>query len=176
MCAKYQFGPCPDYDTCKLTHSHPPRCRNMLNHGKCRFGDNCRYHHPKMCYNSMRERKCSNQQCRFFHLTRTNRDPEEEPIHQRQPNHQERQTQPNQSTQNQYYRSPDRQPPDAEESFLSKHIKQTSETMKKLHHLISNFINNQNQQEPQNYQNYHQNYYPTPTAYPPQTYVTHNKY
>ena len=71
MCPAYEHGRCMNYDTCKAVYNHPRRCRNMLTYGKCRFGKNCRYHHPQICPVSLTEKKCTKLECKFFHLKYT---------------------------------------------------------------------------------------------------------
>ena len=61
-------------EACKF--EHPKLCykfiRNGSKNGGCKKED-CAFYHPKLCQNSLRERKCGNQNCRFFHLNGTNR-------------------------------------------------------------------------------------------------------
>lgn len=78
ICPAYKWGRCPDYETCQ--YRHPPRCWNWLSEGKCSYKRKCRYHHPPLCRNSISEKKCFNENCRYFHLSKTmryNRDDEQ---------------------------------------------------------------------------------------------------
>lgn len=76
ICPVYKWGRCPDYANCQ--YRHPPRCWNWLTHGKCAFRNKCRFHHPPLCYNSVWEKQCFNPDCKFFHLTRTLRNKQED--------------------------------------------------------------------------------------------------
>ena len=69
ICPEYKWKKCPNYDQCKF--KHPPRCKDLLRDGKCRFKKKCKFHHPPICRYSLKERKCLNQECKFFHLAKT---------------------------------------------------------------------------------------------------------
>ena len=70
-CPAYKWGRCPEYGTCKFRH--PPRCWNWLEKGSCSYNKKCKYHHPPLCYQSLWHGSCYDQQCKFFHLSRTSR-------------------------------------------------------------------------------------------------------
>ena len=76
ICPVYKWGRCPNYEKCKFRH--PPRCWNWLSSGKCRFNNKCKYHHPPLCKTSVREHKCFNENCVYFHLSKTLRHNAEE--------------------------------------------------------------------------------------------------
>ena len=76
VCPTYKWGRCPNYGNCEFRH--PPRCWNWLKDGKCKFKKNCKYHHPPLCRNSLREHKCLNENCKFFHVSKTLRHNREE--------------------------------------------------------------------------------------------------
>ena len=73
ICPQYQFGRCNNYEICKEQYDHPRRCRNWMQYGRCRFTTSCKYSHPKICFNSLSERKCTNLECNYFHLKYTRR-------------------------------------------------------------------------------------------------------
>ena len=56
----------------------------MLRDGKCRFKKKCKYHHPPLCKYSLKERKCLNKECKFFHLAKTLRHEYEKPHEENQ--------------------------------------------------------------------------------------------
>ena len=71
VCHAYKWGRCPNYEQCE--YRHPPRCWNWLNDGKCSYKKKCKYHHPPLCRDSLREKQCFNAECRYFHLSKTQR-------------------------------------------------------------------------------------------------------
>ena len=153
VCPQYKFSKCENYDQCKLRYDHPPRCRDFMRKGKCRFGRKCKFNHPKLCSSSLSEWKCLNLECRFFHLKGTVRYEENteaqaeqvqlpysephpsQPVPQPQnyapphmsshPNHQARNTSQN--------------------HFLEQHIIETNTKFSKLENLIHHFIAMQTQ-------------------------------
>ena len=71
VCPAYKWGRCPDYEVCEFRH--PPRCWNWLNEGKCSYKKKCKYHHPPLCRDSLRQKQCFNPECKYFHLSKTQR-------------------------------------------------------------------------------------------------------
>ena len=71
LCPNYKWGRCPNYEDCD--YRHPARCWNWIQKGRCSYGRKCRYSHPPLCKSSLRERKCLDASCKFFHITRTQR-------------------------------------------------------------------------------------------------------
>ena len=69
ICPEYKWKKCPNYNQCKF--KHPPRCKDLLRDGKCRYKKKCKFHHPPLCRYSLKERKCLNQECKFFHIAKT---------------------------------------------------------------------------------------------------------
>ena len=62
----------------KCQSDHPPRCRRFSNFGPnakggCNKGQSCRFWHPRICKDSMKNRRCINEDCTFFHLRGTAR-------------------------------------------------------------------------------------------------------
>lgn len=61
------------------SHDHPKPCPKLLQHGYegphgCKLGRKCPHYHPRLCRNSLRDRICTNQKCKFTHLRGTLRD------------------------------------------------------------------------------------------------------
>jgi hypothetical protein len=58
-------------------YAHPKRCpkftANGTHQGGCNKGKQCKYFHPPMCRNSLRSRRCTNENCRFVHIKGTKR-------------------------------------------------------------------------------------------------------
>ena len=81
ICPQYKFGRCTDYEYCKEKYDHPRRCRDMVTFGECKYGDNCKYYHPKICHKSMENLHCTDLSCPFFHLKWTKRFAEERRSH-----------------------------------------------------------------------------------------------
>ena len=167
ICPKYKHGRCDNYETCKLTFNHPRRCRNMLSLGKCRFGNSCRYFHPKICYKSMNDRKCTDLECRFFHLKYTKR--YEESLDNQLNNQNVPQYTHDQSNHNQHHSNHERhRPQSTQESFLSEQFMQTNSSIKELARLIHRLISNR--EEPVNHHVQEQAYQYTQPASQPQVY------
>ena len=177
MCPQYEHGRCMNYETCKSVYDHPRRCRNMLTFGKCRFGNRCIYHHPKICSDSLYQKKCTNLDCKFFHLRYTQRygnlseaveaegrppwHPPAQPRSQQRPGDVNRYQSPShvnhppaqpcsQQSQGDGNRN---QPPAQENHFLYQHITETNNTMKQLQSLITNLLNTQQGPQPPANQN-----------------------
>ena len=58
--------------------NHPPRCRRFCNYGQhtrqgCKRGKDCRYWHPRLCRDSLKNLLCTKEDCTFFHLKGTMR-------------------------------------------------------------------------------------------------------
>ena len=84
ICPQYKWNKCPNYNQCQ--YKHPPRCRDLLRDGKCPYKKKCKYHHPPLCKYSIKDRKCINQECKYFHLAKTQRrEVEEEKKHSSDP-------------------------------------------------------------------------------------------
>ena len=86
ICEMYKRRECPHGRTGKTTidgkacnKAHPPRCRkyctNGLNKkGGCKFGNECKYWHPRLCRDSVKNKLCLKKDtCTFFHLKGTMR-------------------------------------------------------------------------------------------------------
>ena len=82
ICEDYKRGHCRhgrdgktevNNNLCK--YLHPKKCFPWCKAGNkgCQEGDNCPFYHPRICNNSLRYRKCLNQQCTFAHLQGTKR-------------------------------------------------------------------------------------------------------
>ena len=69
VCPVYKWGMCTNYDKCD--YRHPPRCYRWLSNGNCKYRDKCRFHHPPLCLNSLEQRLCLDNRCKFFHLSKT---------------------------------------------------------------------------------------------------------
>lgn len=53
-------------------------CRHWITGGSdpvhgCRYGESCRFFHPRLCRNSVRHRVCFNKRCRYAHMKGTKR-------------------------------------------------------------------------------------------------------
>jgi hypothetical protein len=85
ICQAYKRRQCPHgrkgdllIDGKKCQGDHPPRCRRFGNFGPnekggCNKGQRCRFWHPRICNDSMKNRRCINEECTFFHLKGTAR-------------------------------------------------------------------------------------------------------
>lgn len=179
MCPQYENQiRCENYEACKAVYFHPRRCRNMLTFGKCRFGHRCRYHHPKICPKSLTEKKCTNLDCKLFHIKYTVRynhlsaAVEEEgrpPWHPHPPAQPRTQHQPvpprhQHPPRHQLHQGDENRNPDSlqENVFLLQHITESNNTMKQLQSLINNLIIAQKATQPQENHNIAQ------TEQPPQ--------
>lgn len=179
MCPQYENQiRCENYEACKAVYFHPRRCRNMLTFGKCRFGHRCRYHHPKICPKSLTEKKCTNLDCKLFHIKYTVRynhlsaAVEEEgrpPWHPHPPAQPRTQHQPvpprhQHPPRHQLHQGDENRNPDSlqENGFLLQHITESNNTMKQLQSLINNLIIAQKATQPQENHNIAQ------TEQPPQ--------
>jgi hypothetical protein len=100
----------------------------MLNKGKCRFRDKCRYFHPKLCIKSISDRKCTFLECPFFHISGTIR---YEETHQTDPN--SNPPVPDQE----YHNSGDQIPQPPQNTFLPE---QMSNSIKQLTNLVSTLM------------------------------------
>ena len=162
ICPQYKYGRCMNYDTCKDQYDHPRRCRNWMMFGKCRFSTSCKYHHPKLCFSSLAERKCTNLECKYFHLRYTQRYEQlsEEAVGE----YQQMQPPPRQSAnfpplpppvsqhpqqaaqnrQNPPIRQRQQPPTSHENNFLYQYIQENNATMKNLQNLISSLLSTQN--------------------------------
>ena len=56
-------------------YSHPKLCFSYIKRGEksggCKKGDQCNYVHPKLCRRALDSRVCTNERCRFYHVTGT---------------------------------------------------------------------------------------------------------
>lgn len=114
-------------------------------------------YHPKICYNSMADRKCTNLECRYFHLKYTKRYEQALSNQLQNDHHAEQQPRnyPPQSSYDQYsqeYVGSEQTPAPEKNDFLVKHITESNNTMKRLQDLINNLIEVQTRQVPQNTQ------------------------
>ena len=86
ICTRFKTGRCSfgisgkKDGTCP--YRHPKPCTKFLingnrSRGGCRKGTNCNLFHPSMCYNSMRERQCFRENCKFMHIKGTKRSEDE---------------------------------------------------------------------------------------------------
>ena len=62
----------------KCKQAHPQRCKRYCNFGTntksgCTRGKNCKYWHPRLCKFSLKDSRCTNADCTFFHLKGTRR-------------------------------------------------------------------------------------------------------
>ena len=183
ICPQYKYGRCLDYETCKEHYDHPRRCRNWMMFGKCRFNTSCKYHHPKLCFSSLAERKCMNLECKYFHLRYTQR---YERISEQVTSEYQQAPQPPSHPARpppvrQHHQQTNRQPPPTrmhnqhpttlpENHFLYQHIQETNTTMKNLQTLISNLLSGQNNVTMAQHQApvQHQNQYPAGSQNEPQ--------
>ena len=57
-------------------YSHPKLCFSYIKRGDrrggCKKGESCNYVHPKLCQRALDTRVCTNNRCRFYHVTGTN--------------------------------------------------------------------------------------------------------
>ena len=166
MCPQYEHQiRCENYEVCKAVYFHPRRCRNLLTFGKCRFGQRCRYHHPKICPKSLSEKKCTNLDCKLFHIKYTVRynhlsaaveeegRPPWHPHPPAQPRTQHQPVPPGQQhpPRHQLHQGDENRNPTSlqENGFLFQHITESNNTMKQLQSLINNLINAQKATQPQ---------------------------
>ena len=80
---------------------HPKKCDRFMNHGDknskgCKKGNSCAYFHPPLCWESLRERVCRRENCRYHHLRRTKK--WEPPVFERRPSAQAKPEQANTQT------------------------------------------------------------------------------
>ena len=85
LCEAYKKMKCPHGLTGKrliegkrCPKDHVPRCRRYCRFGDkqrqgCKFGEKCRYYHPKLCRNSVSKQVCLNPDCTYVHLKFTRR-------------------------------------------------------------------------------------------------------
>jgi hypothetical protein len=57
---------------------HVPRCRRYCSFGDkqsqgCKYGEKCKFYHPKLCRNSVAKQVCLNLECTYVHLKYTRR-------------------------------------------------------------------------------------------------------
>ena len=83
ICEQYKRRNCPHgrlgktlVDGRQCEKAHPPRCFKYTRYGQrnprgCNKGTNCQYWHPRLCNESVRTKKCSRENCSFFHLKGT---------------------------------------------------------------------------------------------------------
>ena len=81
ICPLLMEGKCPhglSGKECKYMHKR--MCRKYCSFGDkemhvagCRFGDQCRFLHPKLCQNSVMTKSCYNKDCKLTHLKYTTR-------------------------------------------------------------------------------------------------------
>ena len=68
ICKYYKKGYCNSRETC--TYSHPKLCkfwaRNPIN--GCHYSsEECRFYHPRQCFEYENRKKCEKESCRYFH-------------------------------------------------------------------------------------------------------------
>ena len=85
ICDAYKVGSCPHGISGKklvndeiCPHRHPKRCKKYCRNGPsgrqgCKRGDSCKFYHPTLCKYSLKKRLCTNDKCKFVHLTGTAR-------------------------------------------------------------------------------------------------------
>ena len=74
LCKFYKNGRCKFGTECKF--DHPKMCYKFKQFGDKKFNDkgctsDCSYFHPNVCRDSQKSRTCSRDNCRFFHLNGT---------------------------------------------------------------------------------------------------------
>ena len=72
ICRFYLNGKCKFNVECRS--EHPKICPKFRNDGDCEVkgcGGGCGFLHPNVCRNSLRDKTCSYQDCKFFHLKGT---------------------------------------------------------------------------------------------------------
>lgn len=86
ICEEYKKRKCPhgltgkrEIDGKACPDQHPQRCRRYCGYGNdkkrgCKHGKNCRFYHPRLCKNSLRNKMCLNKECTFTHLKETLRE------------------------------------------------------------------------------------------------------
>lgn len=90
ICQLYAKRQCPHGLTGKrkinggsCQKAHPPKCFRFCRAGDgvriggCKYGDDCRYFHPKLCRDSEMRRVCLNENCTLNHLKGTQRHQEQ---------------------------------------------------------------------------------------------------
>ena len=89
ICELYKKRACPHGRTGttlvngnKCDKSHPKRCFKYCDYGSrdrkgCKKGKSCDFWHPRLCSNSMKDKRCTKANCTFFHLRGTIRNNEE---------------------------------------------------------------------------------------------------
>ena len=74
ICRFYKNGNCKYSSNCK--YSHPTICRIYKQNGMKKFNskgceESCKYFHPNGCRDSLKNKTCSRNDCRFFHIAGT---------------------------------------------------------------------------------------------------------
>ena len=144
---------CRDYrkQACKhgrrglgCSYSHPRACPKLMEHGLdkklgCSRGRNCRDFHPTICRNSIRNRACFNESCKFPHIKGTTRKREQTtrptstpPRHPPSPPPRHSPAKTAQRTDEQNATAPDTvRPADPQQSFLETFLERIMEMEKK---------------------------------------------
>lgn len=85
VCQRYKKGVCPHglkgnkiHDGKKCDYEHPKYCIKYCRNGNkgkqgCNKGANCKFLHPILCKNSVKNKLCTSQECKFVHLKGTKR-------------------------------------------------------------------------------------------------------
>ena len=89
-CYKYKRGTCPHgmsgnklVDGNKCKYEHPRLCKYFNTSSKgCMNGASCTFFHPILCKFSVKQRLCTNINCKFAHLKGTAREAPKEPFRQ----------------------------------------------------------------------------------------------
>ena len=80
VCQRYKKGICPHglkgnklHDGKKCDYEHPKYCIKYCRHGNqkklgCKKGANCNFFHPALCKNSVKNKVCTNIECKSIHL------------------------------------------------------------------------------------------------------------
>ena len=71
-CRFYMNGKCKFKDDCRF--AHPKICPKFRQDGDCEVkgcGGDCDFLHPNVCHNSLKDKTCPYAECRFFHLKGT---------------------------------------------------------------------------------------------------------
>ena len=60
-------------------YAHPKPCKKFMTNGNrrqrgCTKGNGCEFFHPKICNGSLRERLCTNENCKYLHIKGTKRE------------------------------------------------------------------------------------------------------
>ena len=90
VCELYKEGKCPHGLVGRnCPDKHPRHCRYHCRDGRCKWGKECHFLHPKLCENSVRIRSCYNEDCKHTHLKGTKRHKMENKTYQHRENYNE---------------------------------------------------------------------------------------